>query len=56
METCTDENTINDPPCMTVANKDICICAGADPGFVNRGFVINARQARGKFLGGHACF
>ena len=29
---------------------------GADPGFVNRGFVINARIARGKFLGGHAYF
>ena len=30
--------------------------AGADPGFVNRGFVINARNARGKFFGGHAYF
>ena len=27
---------------------------GADPGFVNRGFVINARKARGKILSGHA--
>ena len=30
--------------------------AGADPGFVNGEFVLNARIARGKFLGGHAYF
>ena len=38
---------------------DLCVinsCTGADPGFVNGEFVLNAHEARGKILGGHAYF